>query len=235
MLQGILELEDMTVDDIMVPYNEIVGIDLDDDWESILETIRTSRYTRLPVYRESIDNVSGMLDLRRLIRTDGLAHFDKKQLKAIMDEPYFVPEGTQLHRQLVQFQQTRMRAALVVDEYGDIEGLVTLEDLLEEIVGEFTTDVSPSHEDVKPDAATSSYLVNASANIRSLNRTMNWHLPTDGAKTLNGLILEQLETIPETGTGLTLGDYPVEILETGTNAVNTVRIHPPVNQPDQAA
>ena len=135
------------------------------------------------------------------------------------------------NRQLVQFQQNRLRTALVVDEYGDIQGLVTLADILEEIVGEFTTDVTPAHEDVQADPTNSAYLVNASANIRSLNRMMSWHLPTDGAKTLNGLILQQLETIPKKGTGLTLGDYPVEIIETSENVVNMVRIQPPDSSP----
>jgi len=227
MLQGILELEEMSVDDVMVPHNDITGIDLDDDWETVLETIRTSTYTRLPIYRDSIDHVIGMLDLRRLILNEGLDDLAPNKLAAIMDDPYFIPEGTALHKQLVQFQQNRKRAALVVDEYGDIQGLVTLEDILEEIVGEFTTDITPAHTDVTPDKGDSSYLVNASANIRSLNRMMNWDLPTDGAKTLNGVILEHLETIPETGTGLQLGDYPIEIVQTSDNVVNLVRIHSP--------
>jgi Mg2+/Co2+ transporter CorB len=231
MLQGILELEEMTVDDVMVPHNEITGLDLNDDWAMILETLRNTTYTRLPVYRDSIDSAAGMLDRRKLIKSAGLAGLDESSLTNIMDDPYFVPEGTPLHQQLFEFQRSRLRAALVVDEYGDIQGLVTLEDILEEIVGEFTTDAAPSHEDVTPDVGESSYLVNASANIRSLNRMMNWHLPTDGAKTLNGLILEQLEMIPETGTGLTLGDYPVEIVQTSENVVNTIRIHSPTPPP----
>jgi Mg2+/Co2+ transporter CorB len=227
MLQGILELEDMTVDDVMVPHNEIKGIDLNDSLDTILETISKSAFTRLPVFRDGIDHVVGMLDLRRLIQANGFMQMDEARLTAAMDDPYFIPEGTALHRQLIQFQKNQLRAALVVDEYGDIQGLVTLEDILEEIVGEFTNDLTPSHEDVQADAENSAFLVNASANIRSLNRTMNWNLPTDGAKTLNGLILEQLETIPETGTGLKLGDYPVEIVQTSENVVNTVRIHSP--------
>lgn len=227
MLQSVLELEDMSVDDIMVPHNEIEGIDLDDGWENILSTIRNSRYTRLPVYRDSIDHVAGMLDLRRLIRAEGLSAFNMDRLHAIMDEPYFVPEGTPLHRQLVQFQTTKQRAALVVDEYGDIQGLVTLEDILEEIVGDFTTDTAPAHMDVVPDSAPGSYVVNAAANLRSLNRMMNWKLPIQDAKTLNGLILEQLEDIPTTGTALQLGDYRVQILKTSDHAINLVRIRTP--------
>jgi Mg2+/Co2+ transporter CorB len=227
MLQGILELEDMTVDDVMVPHNEIIGIDLDEDWDTILTSIRDSHYTRMPVYRDSIDHVIGILDMRRLIKADSLADLSKDKLTQLMDDPYFVPEGTALHRQLVHFQHNRQRTAMVVDEYGDIQGLITLEDILEEIVGEFTTETSPSDGDVVPDKNSSAYLVNAGANIRSLNRMMNWQLPTDGAKTLNGLILEQLEKIPEQGTGLKLGDYPIDIVQTSDNVINLVRIHSP--------
>lgn len=224
MLQSILELEDMSVDDVMVPHNEIAGIDLNDDWPEVLQQIRNTTYTRLPVFRDSIDHVLGILDLRRLIRAEGLAAFDRDQLLHFMDEPYFVPEATPLHRQLVQFQSTKQRAALVVDEFGDIQGLVTLEDILEEIIGDFTTDASPAHTDVVEDERKEGYLVNAAANIRSLNRMMNWHLPVDDAKTLNGLILEQLEEIPATGTDLKVGDYRVEIVQTSDNVINLVRI-----------
>ncbi len=229
MLLGILELEQITVDDIMVPHNEIVGIDLDDPWNEILATIRQSSFTRLPVFRDSIDNVVGMLHLKRLVQDGALEQLQKHRLQQLVEEPYFVPEGTPLHRQLVQFQRLRQRTALVVDEYGDIQGLVTLEDILEEIVGEFTSEPLPAHADVQPDTESDGYVVNASANVRALNRMMNWHLPTDGPKTLNGLILEQLETIPKTGTGLKLSDYPVEILQTSDNVVKTVRIRPPVD------
>jgi Mg2+/Co2+ transporter CorB len=227
MLQGILELDDVSVDDVMVPHNEIIGIDLDDPWGEILETISSCSYTRLPAFRESIDDVVGMLDLRRLIQADGLAQLDKHKLLSLMEAPYFVPEGTPLHKQLVQFQHNRQRAALVVDEYGDIQGLVTLEDILEEIVGEFTGEPAPDLADVRQEPGKTSFIVEASANIRSLNRMMKWQLPTDGATTLNGLILQKLETIPDTGTCLQLGDYPVEILNTSDNSVNQVRVRPP--------
>jgi Mg2+/Co2+ transporter CorB len=236
MLQGILELDEMTVDDVMVPHNEIVGLDLADDWPDVLEQIRSSIYSRLPIYQDSVDNMLGIVDLRRLVGADNVENLNSATLRQIMADPYFVPEGTALHHQLVQFQRNRRRTALVVDEYGDIQGLVTLEDILEEIVGEFASDSAPSHADVTPDAESDSFLVDAGANIRSLNRMMNWHLPTDGAKTLNGLILEQLETIPEQGTGLTLGEYPVEILQTSENIINLVRIGAPApTSPSQAA
>ena len=227
MLQSILELEDMSFDDVMVPHNEVEGIDLDGDWEHVVETIRQSRYRRLPVFRDSIDHVIGVLDLQRLIPSEGLTTFNINDLMSLVDEPYYVPEGTPLHQQLIQFQTMKMRLALVVDEYGDIQGLVTLEDILEEIVGDFTASNSPAHADVTADLATQSYVVNAAANVRSLNRTMNWNLPVNEAKTLNGLIQEELEDIPENGTGLQLGDYNVEILQTSENAINLVRIRTP--------
>jgi Mg2+/Co2+ transporter CorB len=225
MLQGILELEEVSVDEVMVPHNDIHGIDLDDDWDTIFAGLRDSQFTRLPIYRDSIDNVEGMLDLRKL-RTNGLVDLDLAEIVRVMDEPYFVPENTPLHHQLIQFQHLKQRAALVVDEYGDIQGMVTLEDILTEIVGELSSESGPVHTDVTPEKNSSSYLVNASANVRSLNRTMNWNLPVEEATTLNGLILEQLEDIPETGTDFQLGSYSVEIVQTSENVINQVRIRP---------
>lgn len=227
MLQGILDLDGLSVDDIMVPHKDIVGIDLERSWPAILDLLASSTYTRLPVFRENIDNMVGMLDLRRLIRADGITQLDRARLLGLVEDAYYVPEGTPLHKQLVQFQHNRQRAALVVDEYGDIQGFVTLEDILEEIVGEFVTDTAPQHREVLPEPGRDSYLVAAAANIRALNRTMNWELPTDGATTLNGLILEKLETIPATGTGLKLGAYPIEITETNDHSVTQVRVHTP--------
>ena len=232
MLVGILALQDITVDDIMIPQTEVVGIDLADDWTDILQTIRDSSFTRLPVFRDSIDNVIGILHLKRLVKSAGLEQLNKQTLTGLVEDPYFVPESTPLNKQIVQFQQARQRTAFIVDEYGDIQGIVTLEDILEEIVGEFTSEPVPAHADVRKDDQ-SGYIVKASANVRALNRTMNWHLPTSGPKTLNGLILEQLETIPEQGTGLMLDDYPVEILKTSESVVKTVRINTPL-QNEQA-
>ena len=227
MLVGILELQDITVDDIMIPHNEIVGIDLNDDWNEILDTIRSSAYTRLPVFKDSIDDAIGILHMKRLVRSVGLEQLNKDQLLTLVEDPYFVPEGTPLNIQLVQFQRARQRTAFIVDEYGDIQGLVTLEDILEEIVGEFTSEPTPTHADVRSDN-NSGYVVKGTANIRALNRMMNWHLPTDGPKTLNGLIVETLEAIPEQGTDLMLSDYPIEILETSDSIVQSVRINAPL-------
>jgi Mg2+/Co2+ transporter CorB len=224
MLVGILELQDITVDDILIPQNEIIGIDLTEDWDAILATIRQGAFTRLPVYRDSIDDVVGVLHVKRLVQSGGIEELNKSLLMNLIEEPYFVPEGTPLNKQLVQFQRMRQRTAFVVDEYGDIQGLVTLEDILEEIVGEFTSEPSPAHADVRTDERPG-YVVQASATVRALNRMMGWQLPTEGAKTLNGAILEQLETIPAEGTHLLLDDYAIEILETSDNGIISVRIN----------
>jgi Mg2+/Co2+ transporter CorB len=224
MLISILDLEKVTVDDVMVPHNEIIGIDLDDDDAEIGQIIATSDHSRLPVYRDNIDHVVGILHMRKLANL-ARSDLDKPTLEQLVDEPYFVPEGTPLSTQLVQFQRRRERIALVVDEYGDIQGIVTLEDILEEIVGEFTTDPADEGVDVVQESV-DTFLVDAAANIRELNRTQEWELPTDGPKTLNGLIVERLETIPPTGTSLNVAGYPIEIVEADENRVRTVRIGP---------
>jgi len=222
MLISILDLEKVTVDDVMVPHNEIIGIDLDDDDEAIQTIIERSEHTRLPVFRDNIDQVVGVLHLRRLanLAQQGLS---KRRLEDLLSEPYFVPEGTPLSTQLVQFQRRRERIALVVDEYGDIQGIVTLEDILEEIVGEFTTDPADDGEDVISEGR-DKFLVDASANIREVNRSQNWDLPTDGPKTVNGLIVELLETIPAPNTCLKISGYPIEIVESDDNRIRSVRI-----------
>jgi Mg2+/Co2+ transporter CorB len=224
MLISILDLEKVTVDDVMVPHNEIVGVDLDDDIEDIAELIRNSEHTRLPVFRDTIDNVLGILHLRRLANIFTQLEFTKEDLEGLLEAPYFVPEGTPLSTQLLQFQKGRRRFALVVDEYGDIQGIATLEDILEEIVGEFTTDPAAGEVDIVSEND-HSWLIQGVVNVRELNKAMDWQLPTDGPKTLNGLIVEYLETIPESGTGLKIAGYPIEIIETRGNRVQLVRIH----------
>jgi len=222
MLISILDLEKVTVDDVMVPHNEIIGIDLDDDISDIERIVEESEHTRLPVYRDNIDQVVGILHMRRLA-TLAQRSFDQDTLIELLDEPYFVPEGTPLSTQLVQFQRRRKRIALIVDEYGDIQGIVTLEDILEEIVGEFTTDPGDNDDDVIKDGA-NTWLVDGTANIRELNRSQEWELPTDGPKTINGLILELLETIPNPRTCLKINGYPIEIIESDDTRIRTVRV-----------
>ena len=223
MLVSILDLEKATVEDIMVPRNEIAGIDFNDDWAQIREQITTSTHTRLPVYADDIDHIMGFLHLRNALRLFESPEAGKEDLKALIRETHFIPEGTPLNRQLLNFQRARRRIGLVVDEYGDIQGLVTLEDILEEIVGEFTTDPADTIKDIhRQDDG--SYLIDGSITIRDLNRALGWKLPTEGPKTLNGRILEYLEDIPDPGTSLMLADYPVEIVHTTNSAVKTVRV-----------
>jgi Mg2+/Co2+ transporter CorB len=233
MLVSILDLENATVEDIMVPRNEIVGIDVDDDWDRILEQLRQSQHTRLPVYQGEIDRIIGLLHMKQVVRELARGRLNRDTLAAAAGarEAYFVPSGTTLNMQLLNFQRNKRRMAFVVDEYGDIQGLVTIEDILEEIVGEFTSDpATMMHKDVHAEAD-GSFVANASATIRALNRSMRWNLPTDGPKTLNGLIVEFLETIPEPGTTLKMADYMLEVLQTGDNAIKTVRIRPPEPTP----
>ena len=229
MLVSILDLENATVEDIMVPRNEIVGIDIDDDWDRVLEQLRQNQHTRLPVYEGDIDRIIGVLHMKQVVHELARGRFDRAAMiqAAGARDAYFVPSGTTLNTQLLNFQRSRRRMAFVVDEYGDIQGLVTIEDILEEIVGEFTTDpATMMHKDVHAETD-GSFVANASATIRALNRSMRWNLPMDGPKTLNGLIVEFLETIPEPGTTLKLADYMLEVLQTADNAIKTVRIRPP--------
>ncbi len=225
MLLNLLDLEKATVEDIMIPRNEIVGIDINEPDEEIMAQIIHSQYTRLPVFEDSIDNVIGLVHLRNALPLVIDGHFHKSDLREVMREPYFIPEGATLNRQMLNFQRERRRIGLVVDEYGDIQGLVTLEDILEEIVGEFTTDPSATIREIIPQHD-GSFLVDAGASIREINRALQVQLPTTGPKTLNGLILEYMETIPEPGTSLLLNGYPVDIVQTKDNAVKTARLHP---------
>jgi len=225
MLLGILDLERVTVEDIMVPRNEIIGLDLTAPIEVIAEQIANSQHTRLPLYREDIDNVVGIVHLRKLLRIFRNGELTRENLENMARDLYFVPEGTPLNTQLLNFQRHKRRIGLVVNEYGEIQGLVTLEDILEEVVGEFTTNPDALSSDIHPQED-GTYLVDGGITIRELNRIMQWQLPTEGPKTLNGLILDYLEVIPEAGTSLRLEGYPLEIVQMANNAVKTVRIHP---------
>jgi len=224
MLLSILDLENETVDDIMVQRNDIAGIDLDDPPDEIIDQLVRCQHTRMVVYRENIDNISGMIHIRHALRIlRDTSEFDVNDLEKIVTEPYYIPEGTPLHTQLVNFQRAKKRNGLVVDEYGVIQGMLTLEDILEEIVGEFTTDLQSFNQYIHPQED-GSFIIDGTANIRDINKQLHWHLPTDGPKTLNGLILEHLEDIPETGTSLRIQNYTVEITQAGDNAVKTARM-----------
>lgn len=234
MLLGILNLEDATVEDIMVPRNEITAIDLDEDWEEILNDLTTCQRTRLPVYRSDIDNIIGIIHMRRVINLLTHNQLTRESLESEIREAYFIPEGTSLYQQLNNFQSQKRRTALAVDEYGDIQGLVTLEDILEEVVGEFTTTSPLSNINIHPQED-GSYLIAGNTHIRDINRSLGWNLPANGPKTLNGLILEYLEMIPEPGTSLMIAHHPIEITKTQNNAVQMTKIMPAITASDIAA
>ena len=225
MLLGILDLEKITVEDVMVPRGQIQGIDFDDDWDDILAQLTRSRYTRLAIYRGSLENVIGMIHMRKVLNGLRENKLSRETLIQSMTEPYFIPEGTPLNTQLLNFKKTKRRIGFVVDEYGDIMGLVTLDEILEEIVGDFSTEAIGKIEDIRPQAD-GSYLVKGGASIRDLNRKLGWELPSDGSRTINGLITEYLEDIPAPGTSLMLNGYQVDVMRTRGTAVEVARIRP---------
>lgn len=222
MLLAILDLNAATVEDIMVPRNEVEGIDLQDDDDEIIGAIKRANYTRLPLFDGGRDNIVGLFDVRMALAGVIDRGPIKAHLRAICRAPYFCPAGTSLYQQLVNFQRARQRVALVVDEYGDLQGLVTLPDLLEEIVGEFTTDPADAFPDINR-GEDGSLIIDCTISLRELNRALRWNLPTTGPKTLNGLILDYLETIPEPGTSLKLYAYPLQIMQADDTAVRTVK------------
>lgn len=226
MLVGVLDLENATVEDIMIPRNELAGIDINDEWKDIVRQLANTQHSRILLYRDSIDDALGFLhtrDIMRLVLKDQLT---KATLLRSVNDIYFIPEGTPLNTQLVKFQNSKERIGLVVDEYGDIQGLVTLEDILEEVVGEFTTHIAEQNsEEIQPQPD-GSFLVDGSINLRDLNREMQLNFPTDGPKTLNGLVLEYLEEIPQANLSLKLLGYPLEIVEVQDNMIKSVRIFP---------
>lgn len=223
MLLSLLDLEKVTVEDIMIPRTEVSGIDLDAPWAEVEVAIGASQYTRLPVYQGEIEHILGFVHVRAILSLVRRGECTREALLAVLEEPYFIPENVPLNKQLLNFQRERRRIGLVVDEYGDILGLATLEDILEEIVGEFTTDPGAFSRDLHPQPD-GSWLVDGGASVRILQRTLNWALPQDGPRTLNGLILEHLEAIPEPGTSLILAGRPVEIMQVKDNAVKTARV-----------
>lgn len=232
MLVGILDLEKVTAEDIMIPRSEIVGIDINDDWKDIQKKLMHSQHTRVLLYRDTIDDAVGFIHARDALRLLAKDEFSKSNLLRAVRDIYFTPETTPLHTLLYKFQTAKERIGLVVDEYGDIQGLVTLEDILEEIVGDFTTTILPAHSKDVNIQEDGSVLVDGSANIRDLNREMGWHFPTEGPKTLNGLLVEYFEAIPPAGIGCRLAGYPMEILEINENMVKTVKVMPLIYQAD---
>ncbi|PEI05054.1 magnesium/cobalt efflux protein [Pantoea agglomerans] len=227
MLLSVLDLEKVSVDDIMVPRNEIVGININDDWKSVVRQLSHSPHGRIVLFRDSLDDCVGMLRVREAWRMmTEKKEFTKETLLRAADEIYYIPEGTPLNTQLVKFQRNKEKAGVVVDEYGDIKGLVTIEDILEEIVGDFTTSMSPSlAEEVMPQND-GSVLIEGSANVREINKAFNWQLPEQEARTINGMLLEALEEIPAIATRVRIGHYNVDILDVQDNMIKQVRITP---------
>lgn len=224
MLVGVLDLENVTVEDIMIPRNEIIGIDINDEWKDVVRQLANTLHSRVLLYRDNIDDALGFIHPRDLVRLLLKEQFSKATLLRSVHEIYYIPEGTALNTQLLKFQTTKERIGLVVDEYGDIQGLVTLEDILEEVVGKFTTDiVEDSNEDIikQPDG---SYLIDGSISLRELNRQMQLEFPTDGPKTLNGLLLEHLEEIPQGSMSVKLAGYAIEVVDVQDNMIKTVRL-----------
>lgn len=222
MLLGVLELNEVTVNDIMIPRNEVEGIDLDLEMDEILQLLSKTRHTRLPVYRGDINNIVGILHMRNLAQLIQQGKVTKPAIMQVVHEAYFVPESTPLQTQLLNFQKHSRRIAVVVDEYGDIEGVVTLEDILEEIVGELSNEKDDTNQDIHPQED-GSYFIDGSAYVREINKALKWQLPTDGPKTLNGLITEILESIPDANVCLEVNGYRMETLQICDNLVKTVR------------
>jgi Mg2+/Co2+ transporter CorB len=222
MMLGVLDLEKVTVEDIMVPRTEIFGIDLEDDLDEILDQIRAAQHTRIPVYKGDIDKIIGVLHMRSAAKFLTENDLSKALILQGTDEPYFVPENTSLQTLLLNFQQQKQRIGMVVDEYGDIQGIVTIEDIIEEIIGEFTTDLANTNIDIHPQGD-GTYLIDGGTHIRLINRQLGWNLPQEGPKTLNGLITEYLETIPESNICVRINGYRIEIVQIQDNMIRTAK------------
>ncbi len=227
MLVNLLDIENIKVEDIMVPRNEIYALDINDDWKDLQRGLTNAQHTRLLLYRDNIDDAVGFIHVRDALRLLSKDDFTKNNLLRAVREIYFTPEGTSIITLMQKLQQNKERIGLVVDEYGDIQGLFTLEDILEEIVGDFTTGIAVYTSDEVEEQKDGSFVIEGSANIREINKEMSWDLPIDGPKTINGLILEFLEEIPEVGVCLNISGYPIEIVDVDDNKVARAKIHPP--------
>ena len=222
MLMGIFDMDYLSVNDVMIPKNEIIGIDLNDELEDILKQLQDIDFTYIPCFEDSIDNIQGFLSLNKKADFLGYKNQSKQNLKEELQEPLFVPENTPLYKQLANFQSSGKRVGLIVDEYGDIEGIITLRAILEVIVGEITTE-SIEKMDIMPQAD-GTYLVEGGMMIRDVNRRLDWELPTEGPKTLSGLILEEIQTIPETNIGLTISGYRIETVLIKDNVIKLAKL-----------
>jgi Mg2+/Co2+ transporter CorB len=221
MLLGILDLESATSEDIMTPRNEIIGIDLEDPIEKIIKQIKNSPHTRLPAYKKTIDRVIGFVHVRVLVSLSDDPEFNKETLIKSLSKPTFIPESMPLHIQIQNFKTEKVRIGLIIDEYGDVQGLITLDDLLQGIIGEIVSEDA----DIK-EQSDGSYLVDGTVTIREFNQITQWSLPTKGPKTLNGLIIEFMETIPQAGTNIVLHGHPLEVLTRDKKGIKLVKFYP---------
>jgi len=223
-MMGVLDLGNITVEDIMLPHNEIIGIDLNKSIQNNQKLIEDNIYIYVPVYKDTLDNIEGLLNLNELLKKHSLKSLDHNLIKKYMKKPYFIPEKTNLSQQLIEFKSKNQKVGFAVDEYGNIQGLITIEDIFEEIVGDYLEETKKMNKEMRPKKDGDSYIVNASSNIRTLNKIMNWNIPIDEAKTINGAILENLGYIPDVGAKFSLGDYSFSIIETKENAIESVSI-----------
>lgn len=223
MLLSLLDLEQACVEDIMIPKSEIVGIDLEQSWAHVLEQLQLTQHTRLPLYRHTIDHLVGMIHLRKVLHAALEETLTLERLLALAEDPYYIPEATSLNIQILNFQKMKHRSGFVVNEYGDLQGLVTMEDILEEVVGEFTTDIAALSKDITP-LTEQTFMIDGGVTLRQLNRVLNWQLPLMGPKTLSGLIIETLGFIPPAECCLKILNYHIEILKVSDNRVKTVRM-----------
>ena len=223
-MMGVLDLGNITVEDIMLPHNEILGIDLSDSSAVNQNIIQQSFYSKLPVYQETLDNLKGVLDLSNFLKKRDLSLYNNEMVLNHIKQPYFLPEKTTLSQQLIEFKKKNEKLGFAVDEYGNIQGLVTIEDIFEEIVGDYLEETQKLNNEMRPKKEGDYFIVNAASNIRSLNRMMGWNIPIEEAKTMNGAILEKLGYIPDNGTEIELGDYKINIVQTRENAIKTLKI-----------
>jgi len=223
MMINILDLEHGRIDDVMVPRQDVIGLDLDADWDEIIQTLTQSLFTRLPVWRGDLDNIVGLLHIRTVVTQLARNELDRNGLMRAIRSPYFVPEGTALTQQLLEFQRRERRMGLVVDEYGDIQGLVTLDDILEEIVGEYTSEGGIRQGRIRQQE-NGTWIIDGAATVRMLNRRLDWDLPTTGPNTVNGLLLETLESIPDGRTSLRIGDHQFTIMDLADKRIRKVQV-----------
>ena len=223
MMLGVLDLAKVTVEDIMVPRAEIFAIDIEDKADDIVRQLKAAQHTRVPVFRGNIENIVGVLHLRDTAKFLTEDKFNRASILLVTEEPYFVPENTPLQIQLVNFQKNKKRIGMVVDEYGDIQGIVTMGDILEEIVGKFPADIANTNVEIRPQED-GSFIIDGSAHLRLINRTLNWELPLDGPKTLSGLIIEMLEIIPASNVCVIMEAYRIEVVQMHDNMVRTAKV-----------